>query len=113
MSDTGKFRPESIEAAGELSPLMDELADRATARVMGCPNCARLEAALAQRDRALAWLAQAIVEHTGECPFSLEPADGDPDAQCAVVAAGEECRNVDDWWRCWYEAALAAAEEED
>ena len=60
---------------------------------------------------ALEWLARKAECHTGECPFSLESYDGNPDAECAVVARGEECRDTDEWWRCWYEAALAAAEE--
>ena len=61
--------------------------------------------------RALEWLAREAERHTGECPFSLESYDDNPDAECAVVARGEECRDTDEWWRCWYEAALAAAEE--
>ena len=59
--------------------------------------------------RALEWLAREAERHTGECPFSLESYDGN--AECAVVARGEVCRDTDEWWRCWYEAALAAAEE--
>lgn len=60
--------------------------------------------------RALEWLAMKIADY-GSCPLESEWKDAEGNDVCFAGLDGEDCPGPADVWRCYVNAALAAAEE--